>query len=373
MQTIYIHIPFCKQKCHYCSFHFSTTFSAYRSSLINTLLIEIAQRKNEQTETISSIYFGGGSPSLLSYSELQSILNCVHQNYSLDVLIEQTLEINPDDVSDENIENWKKLGFNRFSIGIQSFLDNDLETMNRAHNSTMAHYAIQLMHKHEIKNFSIDLMFGLPYQDVSGWINNLNIAIEYKVPHISCYNLTVEEKTALANWVKNGKISVADDLSSADLFDVTVEILNQNEYKQYEISNYALDGYFSKHNSAYWDNASYLGFGPSAHSYQKGIRRWNISNNTLYIQQINQNLKYFEIEVLSQKDIFNEYLLTQLRTFKGLNLEYLANHFSDFYAQIQNKFFQLEKQGFATITDSIVLTHKGKLLADDITADLMIL
>ncbi len=372
MQTIYVHIPFCKQKCHYCSFYFSTTFESYRENLINALVLEIKHRKSEQIENISSIYFGGGSPSLISESEFQQILEAIQNHYKLNNSIEQTLEINPDDVSDERILLWKSLGFNRFSIGVQSFLEEDLQTMNRAHSSVMAHDAIQLMRKDNIVNFSIDLMFGLPNQTPQRWLENLKIAVNYTIPHLSCYNLTVEEKTALANWVKNGKTVVANDITSADLFDLTVDFLNKNNYTQYEISNYALPGFHSQHNSAYWENAFYIGFGPSAHSYQKGVRRWNVANNMQYIKGLEQNTDYFELEFLSETDIFNEYLLTQLRTLKGLNIQYLKTRFPDFYAQIENKLFKMQEDGFITIHSSVVLTHKGKLLADDLTADLMI-
>jgi oxygen-independent coproporphyrinogen-3 oxidase len=373
MQTIYVHIPFCKQKCHYCSFYFSTTFDSYREKLIDALVLEILQRKSEQIENISSIYFGGGSPSLLTHLEFVKILNSIHNNYSLNNDIEQTLEINPDDITDENILIWKSLGFNRFSIGVQSFLEEDLQTMNRAHSSAMAHNAIQLIQKHNIINYSIDLMFGLPNQTPKRWLDNLEIAVNYSIPHLSCYNLTVEEKTALSNWVKRGKTIVGNDITSADLFDLTVDFLSKHNYTQYEISNYALNGFHSKHNSSYWENAFYIGFGPSAHSYQNGIRRWNVSNNMQYIHAIYENLDYFELEFLTEIDIFNEYLLTQLRTIKGLNIEYLKNRFPNFYSQIESKLCKMQLNGLVTIEKNIVLTHKGKLIADDLTSDLMII
>lgn len=373
MQTIYIHIPFCKQKCHYCSFYFSTTFESYREKLIDALILEIKQRKSEQLENISSIYFGGGSPSLLTKIEFQNILEAIRNNYSFQDSIEQTLEINPDDVNQESILLWKSLGFNRFSIGVQSFLSEDLQIMNRAHSADMAHLAIQLMHKNEIVNFSIDLMFGLPNQTPERWLDNLKIAVNYAIPHLSCYNLTVEEKTALASWVKNGKTVVANDITSADLFDLTVDFLGKNNYTQYEISNYALQGFYSQHNSAYWEHASYIGFGPSAHSYQNGIRRWNIAHNVQYIKGVNENTNFYELEILSEKDIFNEYLLTQLRTIKGLNVDYLKNRFPVFYDQIAPKLIKMQSNGYLNIQSNVVLTHNGKLLADDLTADLMII
>ena len=280
MAGIYIHIPFCKKACNYCDFHFSTSLKN-KSSLVNALINEIKLRKNElKDEVVQTIYFGGGTPSLLELDEITSLLESIKTDYLLSDNIELTIEVNPDDISEEKLISWKSLGINRLSVGVQSFYDRDLKLMNRAHNSHQSEKSIKLVAKY-FDNFTIDLIYGIPEMTSQEWISNLEKAIAFGVPHISCYALTVEPKTVLEKQIANGKIRPVNDDIYLEHFNIMTTLLKSNGFIHYEFSNFSKEGYYSKNNSAYWKGEKYLGIGPSAHSFNGINRSWNISNNNI--------------------------------------------------------------------------------------------
>lgn len=371
MAGIYIHIPFCKKKCSYCDFHFSTNFESYESRMIEALGKELELRKEElQNEIIETIYFGGGTPSIVGSEDLSSFLDLIAKNYKLAQELEITLEANPDDISIQNIKDWKAIGINRLSIGVQSFQDSDLQWMNRAHNAKESIESIKIAQENGINNISIDLIYGLPNMNAQVWKEQLSKAIALNVQHISAYCLTVEEKTALHHLVKTNKIQPASNEMQAEHFEVLVETLKSADFIQYEISNFGKINYFSKHNSAYWKGKKYLGIGPSAHSFNGKSRSWNISNNTLYMKGIEQNVFPCEQEELTSNDIFNELLLTGLRTIWGVSLSRL-NEIKPLTENFSQKMNYLLAQHQAEIKNQhLILTNKGMLLADSIAADL---
>lgn len=371
MAGFYIHIPFCKQKCTYCDFHFSTTYHSYRKEMILSILKEIESRKNE-LPSVDTIYFGGGTPSLLDKDELNAIIQRIHANYTINEALEITLEANPDDISSNKLKEWKELGINRLSIGLQSFKSFDLEWMNRAHNVEEAENCISIAQQEGFHNLTVDLIYGLPKLTLEEWRNHVQKLIDLNVPHISAYCLTVEKQTALNNWIKKGKIEPAKEEMQSQQFELLVEILQKNNYEQYEISNFCLPNRESKHNSSYWKGTHYVGVGPSAHSFNGKERRWNIANNQLYIKKMKQGDDYFEKEILSNIDQFNELLLTGLRTKYGVSLQKLASftqistEFNRKVNEFKNKQWMLEENNF------LFLTAKGKLMADHIASELFI-
>ncbi len=371
MAGIYIHIPFCKQKCSYCDFHFSTTYHSYRKEMIENIVSEIEERKSELNH-IETIYFGGGTPSLLEANELNSILQSIYTHFSVDEEAEITLEANPDDITIEKLKFWRKYGINRLSIGLQSFKSFDLKWMNRAHNVEEAENCIELAQQEGYLNLTVDLIYGLPQLTLDEWQHHIQKLINLKVPHISAYCLTVEKQTALSNWVKNGKIKPAKEEEQSQQFELLSQLLQKNGYEQYEISNFCLPNYESKHNSSYWKGKHYIGIGPSAHSFNGKERRWNIANNQIYIKKKSQNEVYFEKENLSPKDNFNELILTGLRSKYGVSiikLQEITQISSEFFDKINNfkaKKWMIEKKG------TIYLTQEGKLMADYISSELFI-
>lgn len=374
MAGIYIHIPFCKQKCSYCDFHFSTTFEPYRNKMIQSILYEIENRKNYlNNQSINTIYFGGGTPSLLQKEELQLILTTIRNQFTVDPNVEVTLECNPDDCLENNLIDWKNLGVNRLSIGLQSFRDEDLKWMNRAHTAEQSSNSVLRAKELGFENITIDLIYGTPNLDLETWKSQLDQAIQLGVTHISAYCLTVEQKTALSHLVKNGKIHLSDEDQQSDQFSLLIDHLESNDFKQYEVSNFAKPGYESKHNSSYWKGEHYLGVGPSAHSFNGHSRTWNVSNNAKYMNAVLSNKSYSEQELLSASDQFNEYILTGLRTIYGVNLLHL-NSIQEIPTEIHDliKIYQeqnliLEKNG------SILLSKEGRLIADSIASSLFIL
>lgn len=374
MAGIYIHIPFCKQACHYCNFHFSTTFEKYRNRMIQAIKLELLLKKDIFTnQKIETIYFGGGTPSLLSRSELRSILDDCKSLFNCEDTSEITLEANPDDVNIENIRAWKENGINRISLGVQSFFNDDLQQMNRAHNSNQAHDAIKLLRSESLTNISVDFMFALPLLTSEQLEQNLQFAIDYKIPHISCYNLTLEEQTALVKLIKNGKIEDLSEEKSVEQFKIIMNKLGTNKYLQYEISNYALEGYKSKHNSAYWEQKPYIGIGPSAHSFYQSKRTFNVSNNTKYMEEVERKGAYFETETLSEAQFFNEFILTRLRTSKGIcerDLEILFPKFIDGFRATSGEF--IRRGEMAYFGDEYRLMPQGKLIADYIASELFV-
>ena len=370
MSGIYIHIPFCKQACHYCDFHFSTS-TKKKSQLVKMLCRELVLRKDELGPTIQTIYFGGGTPSLLNAEELDSIFKTVFENFEISENAEITLEANPDDLSEEVIKMLYASPVNRLSIGVQSFFEEDLKLMNRAHNSEEALESLQLA-KRYFDNISIDLIYGIPGQTNEQWIENLNTALKLNIPHISSYALTVEPKTALENFIEKGKVKPVEDETYREQFDILVETLTSNGFEHYEFSNYGKPGYHSQNNMAYWLGKAYLGIGPSAHSYDGTSRKWNISNNNLYINAIDAGKIPQQTEKLSTTDAYNEYVMTRLRTKFGVSADDVQEKFGEKYSshflKESDKFLKdglIEKKN-----DIFHITSKGKFLSDGIAADL---
>lgn len=323
-------------------------------------------------KVIDTIYFGGGTPSLLTANEIKKLLNITYQHFSVAENAEITLEANPDDISDLKLSEWNSLGINRFSIGIQSFNQEDLVWMNRAHNAEHALRCIDQVKKAGFINYSVDLIYGTPTLSDDDWKKNVQTIIELEVPHISCYALTVEENTALHRMIGLKKKAGADPEKQASQFLLLIDWLSNAGYEHYEISNFARPGYRSQHNSGYWQGKPYIGIGPSAHSFDGNVRRWNVSNNAFYIQSIQKKLICYEEEILSDVQKLNEYIMTSLRTIEGIDLNFVTNNFGETASQelqtAGTKFINAHK--LQTINDKIVLTTEGKLFADGIAADL---
>lgn len=374
MAGIYIHIPFCRQACHYCNFHFSTSLRS-KNELVQALLKEMEMRKNYlKGESVSTIYFGGGTPSLLSDEELTSILNRIYSLFPVEPDAEITLEANPDDFEPGRVSRWKDQGINRLSIGIQSFLEQELQWMNRAHNSDQALGAIRIAQEEGISNLSIDLIYGTPTLDDRQWEETLKQAAALNIPHISSYALTVEPKTALEHMIsKKSKADVDQDVQSRQ-FHIMTSILGQKGYEHYEISNFAQPFFRSRHNSSYWSGSNYLGLGPAAHSYDGASRQWNIANNALYIKNIGEGQLMMEKEELSGVHQLNEYLMTSLRTIEGIDLNKVSMLASPEDLQtIITEARKYSESGKLIVTgEKILLTEEGKFFADGIAASLFL-
>lgn len=371
MPGIYLHIPFCKQACTYCDFHFSTLLKN-KGELVDAICHEIELRKDYLgTKHIDTIYFGGGTPSILDQSELEKILQTLKKHFNRKTDSEITIECNPDDLTKEKLIELKQLGFNRLSIGLQSFNDEELKWMNRAHTAAESEACVKLAREMGFENITIDLIYGSKFQTPESWTKTLQKAIELNVPHISSYNLTVEHKTALGHAVNKGKEPIVDDEKSAQQFSIMVEALEKSGYEHYEISNFAKPGFIAKHNSNYWRGETYLGIGPSAHSFNGVSRQWNVSNNNVYIKGVAANENYFEIETLSKLNKYDEYVLTGLRTKWGCNTDFIETAFGTpfkkhFIDEIQKHIPEFVNQEQNIFT----LTKKGKLLADKIAMEL---
>ncbi|MDH5367588.1 MAG: radical SAM family heme chaperone HemW [Cyclobacteriaceae bacterium] len=374
MAGIYIHIPFCRQACYYCDFHFSTSLSL-KEKMVKAIMHELKMQYEYLSEKlINTIYFGGGTPSLLSESELNSILDVIYQNFNVSNNPEITLEANPDDLSLEKLKTLKRLGINRLSIGVQSFHEPHLNYLNRIHTSFEATNCINNARLAGFKNISIDLIYGLPSNNHDIWLNDLDVAIKLNVEHISSYCLTIEEKTVFGNWVKKGKISSVEDDFSAQQFEIMVDILQDNGFEQYEVSNFSKPELHSQHNSNYWQQVSYLGVGPGAHSFNGKVRQYNISNNPNYLKAINNNEIPYTLDELSINDFINERILISLRTKWGLDTSILKNHHGyDLLKEKSEYIKQLKNNDMATINEGvIILNTKGMLLADHISSELFI-
>lgn len=374
MAGIYIHIPFCRKKCTYCDFHFSTTFESYRERMVAAIVKEAIERGKELSEeTVKTVYFGGGTPSVLNAKELHRILQTVQENYRLASDVEITFEANPDDINSDLLKVWRNEGVNRLSIGVQSFRSEDLEWMNRSHSAEQSVEAVKTAQNEGFKNITIDLIYGLPNMTMKDWEAQLDQAIALNVPHISAYCLTVEPNTALAHLTKTGKIVTPGDNVQSEEFLTLRRKLTDAGLTQYEVSNFAEKGYESKHNSAYWQNEKYLGLGPSAHSFDGDSRRWNVSNNQRYMSALETEDSYFEVETLSPIDKFNELLLTGLRTVYGVDKKLLLKEVSppvSFETQINEykaKGWLIEEY------DKYLLTPEGLLFADQVASELFLL
>ena len=375
MAGIYIHIPFCSQACSYCDFHFSTSLKS-KSDIISSINTEL---KNEKQylggETIETIYFGGGTPSLIDNNSIESILITIQKQFNLSKYVECTIEVNPEDISSNKINNWICLGFNRISLGVQSFRDEDLHYMNRAHTKEEAVKSIELLKKSKINNFNIDLIYGFPLLSNDAWASNLEQVILLDVPHISCYCLTIEPNTALFHYIKNKQENPLDPKIGRDHFLIAREMLINNNYHHYEISNFSKKGYKSAHNTNYWNRTNYLGVGPSAHSFNGKSRRWNIKNNMLYCSKILKNEIIYEEEQLTSKDIVNEYILTSIRTSAGVDLSYIKEQIneSELY-KFNNEVQKLYKSGFIELKNEMIyLNEKGMLFSDRISQNLFLI
>lgn len=370
MAGIYIHIPFCKKACHYCNFHFSTQTN-YIEQFTNALINEIEIQKNYLTEPIETLYFGGGTPSLLPMDAFQKIMDKLNAVYSLNDTIEFTIEANPDDIQPAQVKAWRKAGVNRLSMGIQSFQPSALSWMNRAHTTEQAHQAIKIAKLEGINNLSVDLIYGTPQMTNDDLKSDLAIIHEYQIQHLSCYALTVEDKTALHTMIQNKKMAPVHPEHQATHFEIITNFADEIGMEHYEISNFSQPGYRSKHNSNYWKGIPYLGLGPSAHSYNKNTRQWNIANNQLYFSALAKNELPFEIEHLSMATKFNEYMMISLRCIEGFSLPYILENFgSQFHehATIKAKDFLAKK--LLTKTDQgYTLSKTAKFFADGIASD----
>lgn len=372
---IYIHIPFCKQKCSYCNFHFSTSTSKV-DEMVNAIKKEIHLRKDElQNKTISSLYFGGGTPSILKVDHLKSIIDEVSTYFDFQDDIEITLEANPDDLNKNFLQELSSTEFNRLSIGTQSFFEEDLKLMNRAHTSHEALDSIKRAQDFGFENLSVDLIYGSPSSSFQIWQENLKTIIDLEVPHVSSYALTVEPKTAMENWLKTGKMKAPKEEFQNKAFFFMIDFLKNNGFQHYEISNFAKEGFQSRHNTAYWQGKEYLGIGPSAHSYDGNDKRsWNIANNSIYMDTISANKIPNEVEILSEKEKFNEMMMIGLRTTWGVSLLQLKTSFSS--ELIENFEFDIQlkiEEGLLTIENNFLkIPDKHWFLADGIASDLFV-
>lgn len=373
MAGIYIHIPFCKKACHYCDFHFSTTLNNM-DEMVQAICNELILKKNRFNDSIGSIYFGGGTPSLLSEAAFGKIFNAIFKNYTVDSNSEITIEANPDDLDNQRITMFRQFPVNRFSIGVQSFFEEDLLWMNRAHNASEAESSIKRAQDKGFENLTIDLIYGYPLLSDKKWSSNLNKAIELNIPHLSAYAMTVEAKTAMAHAIRLGKQPNIDDEQSAQQFLYMVNTLQKANFEQYEISNFAKNGKYAVHNTNYWKGIPFLGIGPSAHGYDGKSRQYNISNNPIYIKNLLQNKLAETVEILSLADQFNEYIMTQLRTMWGLDLLYIEQKFglSAKKQFINNVHKHLENNNIVQENNNFYLSANGKLYADRVASDLFL-
>lgn len=371
--AIYIHIPFCKQACHYCDFHFSTSMKR-KEEIVLALIREIQLRKNEfHGEIIETIYFGGGTPSVLTNAEILSLIEAVYENFEVIENPEITLEANPDDLSEERIIALSETPINRLSIGVQSFFEDDLKLMNRAHNSDEAQKSLAIATKY-FDNISVDLIYGIPGLTNEMWVENIETALRFGIPHISSYALTVEPKTALHKLIQTGKITAPKDDVAQEHFDILVKTLTEKGFIHYELSNFGKPDYFSQNNSSYWLGKKYLGIGPSAHSFDGKSRSWNIANNMLYLKSISEDKLPHEVEILTQQDRYNEYVMTGLRTIWGVSLERIEKEFGkDYLNYLLNQADKFLIDGLLSIAENVMTTTaKGKFLADGIASDLFL-
>ncbi len=366
MSGIYIHIPFCKQACHYCNFYF-TTSKGNKDKLLDAIVLEIESAIHFlPARHFKTIYFGGGTPSFIELSDIAKIMKAIQSHYSLENLQEVTLEANPDDITMEKLLGWRELGINRLSIGVQSFEDRELSLMNRSHQAAQAEQSILMAQDAGFDNISIDFIYGLPASTQESWTKNLEKAIQLGIKHLSCYSLTVKEKTKLMKLVHGGDIQMIDESLNIEQYQWMIEFLESKGYEQYEISNFAAEGAYSVHNTNYWGEVPYLGIGPSAHSFDGKRRRWNIANNKQYIEGVNQKMPYFEEEWLTEENKYNEYILTRLRTKWGISPMEIKKRFG---VDISEIFESESKMGNVELNEHnhIVLSQQGKLIADNVS------
>ncbi|MBN1462784.1 MAG: radical SAM family heme chaperone HemW [Paludibacteraceae bacterium] len=373
MAGIYIHIPFCKSRCAYCDF-FSSTHLSYKSKLVACLCKELISEKHYiGNETVETIYFGGGTPSLLEENDFKLIFDTIQATYDTSNCVEITIEVNPDDVTNDFVSMLKKFPFNRISIGIQSFINNELKLINRRHTSEQAINAVQLFQRNDYENISVDLIYGYPSQDINNLSTSIDKLLKMKIQHISAYHLTYEKGTVLHQKLINNEIQAVDEETSLEMFHLITSELTKNGFLHYEISNFAKNGFESKHNSSYWNGKKYLGIGPSAHSYNNTSRKWNVASITSYIKAIETQSPCYEIEQLSLNDKYNDYIITSLRTLQGCSLTNIKTEFGEIYLKncLLNITKHLNNNTLQIDSDSLKLTPKGIFLSDGIIADLL--
>jgi len=370
---IYVHIPFCKQSCYYCNFHFSTS-DKKRGEVLNAIEHEIAQKARLSNEKISTIYFGGGTPSILDVKQINSIINKIHKEFKVEENAEITLEANPDDLKINKVIDLSKTKINRLSIGVQSFIDRELKSMNRAHDSKKAMKSLELSKKY-FDNISIDLIYGVPDSTLETWAYNLEVTMGFDVNHVSTYALTIEPKTALESFVRKLIVDMPKEGLIYKQYNLINEKLEPRGFINYEVCSFAKENFFSKNNSAYWLRKKYIGIGPSAHSFDGKSRSWNISNNKKYVEHINDGRSYHKIEELTTIDQYNEYVMTGFRTIWGVSTEFLETNFN-----LKFKHYFIEKiqkhidQKNIILNDNVyTTTKKGRFLADGIASDLFLL
>lgn len=372
MAGIYIHIPFCKRICYYCNFYFSLTLKN-KNEIVESICKELQIRSKVFKHTIDTIYFGGGTPSVLSLADIERITYFVYNYYSVSDKVEFSFEANPDDLTKEYISDLKHTKINRLSIGIQSFFDDDLVLMNRRHTAKEALNSLERCFDAGFTNITADLMYGLPNFTNDKLNHNISTLLAYPINHVSAYHLSIEPQTAFNKFVKTGKIKIPSENASISQFEFLIEILKNEGFVQYEISNFARNNNYSIHNTNYWQQVPYLGVGPSAHSYFNNKRYWNIANNREYIFSINDNKIPYEEEEITRENRFNEYIFTRLRTMWGLDIAYMESTFNDFFVSIKLIIESYRKENYLVIDNNfIVLTESGKFIADKIASDLFI-
>ena len=369
MSGFYVHVPFCAKKCSYCDFHFSTRYEGYRDEMVASIAQEIIERKGESLSPLNSLYFGGGTPSLLTHKELGFLIKTIRENYNTAPLMEVTLEANPEDVNPDALSAWAEIGFNRLSVGLQSFKASDLKWMNRGHSAQESLKCVGLAQTAGFTDLSVDLMYGLPGLKKEEWLDHIQTVINAGVSHISAYCLTVEKGTLLSSQVKKGQRSIPEDDIIEQQYQQLVSYLREKGFEQYEVSNFAKNKRYSKHNSSYWQGISYIGVGPSAHSFKEGYRRWNVSNNSLYMRALKENNPYHEEEFLSPEEKWNELFLTGLRTKWGVNKSQIERFggLGKKETSVLNHYVLEGK--LEETTKSIMLSDSGFLFADGIAKD----
>ena len=372
MAGIYIHIPFCKQSCHYCNFHFSTS-TKNKEEVLYAIENEIKQKGQAANEAISTIYFGGGTPSILDVNEINSIINRIHKEFNVESEAEITIEANPDDLNKEKIINLSLTEINRLSIGVQSFIDKELRIMNRAHDSKKALNSIEISKKY-FNNISIDLMYGVPESTLESWTYNLDTVSQFDINHISSYALTLEPKTALESFVRKLVVEMPEEELVYDQYNLINKKLEPLGFINYEVCSFAKENFFSKNNSAYWLRKKYIGIGPSAHSFDGKSRSWNISNNKKYIDQIKKGKSFYKKEKLSKVDQYNEYVMTGFRTIWGVSANFIENNFNSKFKNYFTDRIQkhIDQKNIIVKDDIYTTTNEGRFLADGISSDLFL-
>ena len=374
MAGIYIHIPFCRKRCHYCDFYKSTDFSQ-KIRLLEGLNKELVSRSSElESDEINTIYLGGGTPSVLQIDELKDLLDSINHNFKVSPVAEITMEANPDDLSQAKLSAIRSIGFNRLSMGVQSFSESDLKLMNRRHSVLQAIQSVKWAKKAGFTNISIDLIYGLQNQSLDEWEQNVRIAVELDVQHISAYHLTYHEGTVFYDQLKKGILKELPDELSLQQFELLIRIVKEAGFEHYEISNFCKPGLYSQHNSSYWKNKKYLGIGPSAHSYDLLSRRWNVSSVSKYLDGLENNESYSETEILTDQDRYNDYIITGLRTIWGVSEEFIQSEFPDKYLihfkESKKRYLQA---GHLTCTNELVcIGSAGLFISDQIMADFML-